>query len=247
MGELHLEIIRDRMTREFNVQANVGKPQVAYKETITRKTTSIGKFIQQTGGRGQYGHAVIEIEPGEPNSGVVFENKIVRGAIPREFISPVEKGITESTKCGVLAGYPVTDILVKLVDGSYHEVDSSELAFRMAGSMALVDGLKNAGCILLEPIMDIEVVTPLEYMGDVIGDLSSRRCRVESMSTRGNVKVIRGFVPLAEVFGYATAIRSLTQGRATYTMEPYSYAEIPKQIASTIINRWAEPVRAAAR
>lgn len=235
MGELHLEIIVDRMRREFKVEANVGKPQVAFKETITKPVDVVGKHIQQSGGRGQYGHVVFEMKPTEPGSGITFESKIVGGAIPREFIAPVKAGVMEASLSGALAGYPVTDIHVDLVDGSFHVVDSSELAFKMAAIHAFKDGMRKASAILLEPIMSIEVTTPEEYMGDVIGDLSSRRCKIESMNQKGNVKAIRGFVPLSEMFGYATSSRSLTQGRATFMMEPSYYAEVPKNVAEKII------------
>lgn len=235
MGELHLEIIVNRLSREFKVEANVGKPQVAYKETITKSVSTVGKFIQQTGGHGQYGHVVMEMFPGLPNSGVIFNNKIVGAAIPREYIPAVKEGVTSAARSGTLAGYPVTDIEVVLVDGTYHVVDSSELAFKMAGSIAFSEGMKKAAAILLEPIMDIEIVVAEEYLGDVIGDLNSRRGKIESIAQRGNVKVIRGLVPLAEMFGYATALRSLTQGRATYTMEPTAYAQVPAHISEKII------------
>ncbi len=236
MGQLHLEIAVDRIMREFNVEARVGTPQVAYRETITKKVSSSGKFIQQSGGRGQYGHAVIEIEPQEmPGLGVTFEDKIRSGAIPREFIPSVKQGIMDAAKSGVLAGYPVTDIKVSLVDGSFHEVDSSELAFKMAAAIALSDGLKKANSILLEPVMDMEIVVPEEYMGQVIGDLNSRRAKIVSLATRLNTRIIRTYVPLAEIFNYATVSRSLTQGRASYTMEPSFYAEVPSHIAEKII------------
>jgi len=236
MGQLHLEIIGDRLLREFNVAVQVGFPQVAYRETITRKVNSSGKFIQQSGGRGQYGHCVIELEPQEtPGAGVTFENKIKGGAIPQEFIPSVKQGTFDAAKSGVLAGYPVTDIKVTLVDGSFHEVDSSELAFKMAAGIALTDGLRKAGPILLEPIMDMEVVTPEEFMGAIIGDLSSRRAKINAINSRANVRAIRVFVPLSEIFNYATVMRSLTQGRASYTMEPSYYAEVPSHIADKII------------
>jgi len=235
MGELHLEVIVDRMFREFNVGANVDKPQVAYKETITRQTRAVGKFIQQSGGRGQYGHVVMDIAPGPKGSGVLFESKIIGGAIPREYIRSVEEGVIEAAQNGHLAGYPVTDINAKLIDGSFHEVDSSDIAFHMAASIALGEGLKNGGSILLEPIMNLEVLTPENYMGDVIGDLSSRRVKIEAITDRGNTKVIRGLAPLSEMFGYATNVRSLTQGRASYTMEPSFYQEVPKNISEKII------------
>jgi elongation factor G len=236
MGQLHLEIIIDRILREFNVEAQVGVPQVAYRETITKKVISTGKFIQQTGGHGQYGHVVIEMSPQEmPGSGVTFEGKIKSGAIPREFIPAVKQGIMGAAKSGVLAGYPVADIKVQLIDGSYHEVDSSELAFQMAAAIAFNDGLKKANPILLEPIMDMEIVVPEEYMGQVIGDLNSRRAKITSLTVRANVRVIRTYVPLAEIFNYATVSRSLTQGRASYTMEPSFYAEVPSHIAEKIV------------
>ncbi|MDO8729618.1 MAG: elongation factor G [Candidatus Omnitrophota bacterium] len=228
MGELHLEVLLDRMKREFKVNTKVGPPQVAYKETITKKAEDVpGKFIQQSGGRGQYGHVVIDVEPGERGSGVVFENKTTGGSIPKEFISPAKQGILESAASGVLAGYPVIDILVELVDGSYHDVDSSEMAFKIAGSMALREAVKRAGPIFLEPVMNLEVVVPEEFLGEVVGDLNSRRCRILDMGQRANVKVIRGEVPLGEMFGYATKVRSLTQGRGSYAMEPLAYQEVP--------------------
>jgi len=236
MGELHLEIIVERMKREFKVEANVGKPQVAFKETITRPVEIVGKHIQQSGGRGQYGHVVLTMRPTEEHGkGIEFESKIVGGSIPREYLPAVKAGVMEASLSGALAGYPVTDIHVELIDGSFHVVDSSELAFKMAAIYAFKDGMRQASAILLEPIMNIEVTTPEEYMGDVIGDLSSRRCKIESMTQKGNVKAIRGFVPLSEMFGYATTSRSLTQGRATFMMEPSYYAEVPKMIAEKII------------
>jgi elongation factor G len=237
MGQLHLEIAIDRMLREFNVEAQVGEPQVAYRETISKKVTSTGKFIQQSGGRGQYGHVVIEMEPQEmPGRGITFEDKIKSGAIPREFIPSVKEGIMGAAKSGVLAGYPVTDTLVNLIDGSFHEVDSSEMAFKMAAAIAFNDGLKKASPILLEPIMDMEVVVPEEYMGTVIGDLNSRRAKIVSLTQRVNVRVIRAYVALAEIFNYATTLRSLTQGRASYTMEPSFYAEVPSHISEKIMS-----------
>ena len=237
MGQLHLEIVIDRIMREFNVEASVGSPQVAYRETITRKISCTGKFIQQSGGHGQYGHVVIEMAPQEmPGLGITFEDKIKRGAIPREFIPSVKNGIFGAAKSGVLAGYPVTDTKVTLIDGSFHEVDSSEMAFQMAAAIAFNDGLKKANPIILEPIMDMEILVPEEYMGTVIGDLNSRRAKIVSLSTRANVRVIRSFVPLAEMFNYATISRSLTQGRASYTMEPSFYAEVPSHIAEKIIS-----------
>ncbi len=235
MGQLHLEIIVDRMRREFNVEANVGKPEVAYKETIVKAVKSEGKFIQQSGGHGQYGHVVIELEPGGRGSGIEFVDKIKGGVIPREYIPAVRKGIEDEAQNGVLAGYPLTDIKVTLYDGSFHEVDSSEFAFRMAGSLALSEGSKKAGLVLLEPIMDIEVTVPEEYMGSVIGDLNSRRCKITTLGQRSNLKVVRGDIPLAETFDYANALRSLTQGRGNYTMEPSYYAEVPSNIAEKIV------------
>lgn len=240
MGQLHLEIIIDRILREFNVEAQVGQPQVAYRETITQKVKSVGKFISQSGGRGQYGHVVLELEPQEtPGAGITFEDKIKSGAIPREFIPSVKEGIFGAAKSGVLSGYPVTDVKAILVDGSFHEVDSSELAFKMAASIGFNDGLRKARPVLLEPIMDIEVIVPEEYMGQVIGDLSSRRAKIVSLAQRANLRTIRANVPLAEVFNYATVLRSLTQGRASYTMEPSFYAEVPSHIAEKIIAGFA--------
>lgn len=235
MGELHLEIIVDRLLREFKVGASVGKPQVAYKETIRTSSKAEGKFIRQTGGRGQYGHVYIEIEPLEQGKGFEFENKVVGGTIPREYIPAVEKGIRESADRGILAGYPVVDIKARLYDGSYHDVDSSEMAFKIAGSMAFKEATKNAKPVLLEPMMSLEIVTPEEYMGDVIGDLNSRRGRIINIEKRGNVQVIKGQVPLAEMFGYATDLRSKTQGRATFTMQFSHYNEVPKGVSEGII------------
>ncbi|MGA1861779.1 elongation factor G [Deferribacter thermophilus] len=235
MGELHLEIIVDRLKREFKVDANIGKPQVAFRETIRKPVKVEGKYIKQTGGRGQYGHVWLEIEPMEPGSGFEFVNKIVGGAIPKEYIPAVEKGVVEAMETGVVAGYPVVDVRVTLFDGSYHEVDSSEMAFKIAASMAFKDGAKKADPVLLEPIMKVEVVVPDEYTGDVMGDLNSRRGRVEGMEMRGNAQVIRCFVPLKEMFGYATVLRSLTQGRGTYTMMFDHYEEVPNNIAEEII------------
>jgi elongation factor G len=235
MGELHLEIIIDRMMREFGVAANVDKPQVAYKETITRSTRSVGKFIQQSGGRGQYGHVVFDMAPMARGSGVMFESKIIGGSVPREYFSSVKEGVMKAAQNGSLAGYPVTDVDVKLVDGSYHEVDSSDIAFQMAGSIAFNDGMKTAGPVLLEPIMNLEVTVPDNFMGDIIGDLNSRRAKIEAIQDVANLKVIRCLAPLSEMFGYATAIRSLSQGRASYTMEPSFYQEVPRNISEKII------------
>ncbi|GAF25699.1 translation elongation factors [Moorella thermoacetica Y72] len=237
MGELHLEIIVDRLLREFKVGAKVGRPQVAYKETIRRPVKAEGKFIRQTGGHGQYGHVIIEIEPQEPGKGYEFVNKIVGGVIPKEYIPAVDAGIQEAMANGVLAGYPVVDVRATLVDGSYHEVDSSEMAFKIAGSLAFKDAAKKAQPVLLEPVMRVEVVVPDEYMGDVIGDLNSRRGRVEGMEPRAGAQVIRAHVPLAEMFGYATDLRSRTQGRGTYVMQFDHYEEVPKNIAEEIISK----------
>jgi elongation factor G len=235
MGELHLEIIVDRLLREFKVGANVGKPQVAYKETIRTKSKAEGKFVRQTGGRGQYGHVYLEIEPSEPGKMFEFVNAIVGGAIPREYISAVEKGIKEATDRGILAGYPIVNVTVKLYDGSYHEVDSSEMAFKIAGSMGFREAAKKANPVLLEPIMSVEAVTPEEHLGDVIGNLSSRRGKVQNIERRGNAQVIRAQVPLSEMFGYATDLRSMTQGRATYTMQFSHYEEVPKGVSEEIV------------
>ena len=237
MGELHLEIIVDRMMREFNVAANVGKPQVAYKETIRKKADAEGKYIRQTGGRGQYGHAKITVEPSGVGVGFVFENDIIGGSIPREYIKPIEQGIKEAMQSGVLAGYEVKDVKVTLYDGSYHEVDSSEIAFKIAGSMAFKEACRKASPALLEPVMKVEVVLPEEYMGDVIGDLNARRGRIEGMEARPGTQIIKSLVPLSSMFGYATDLRSRTQGRATYTMHFAHYEEVPKQIADEIIAR----------
>ncbi|RMH81133.1 MAG: elongation factor G [Acidobacteria bacterium] len=235
MGELHLEIIVDRMKREYGIEVNVGKPQVAYKETIKGKAVGEGKFIRQTGGRGQYGHAIIEIEPLERGQGFIFENAIVGGIIPKEFIPAVEEGIKEATQNGVLAGYPVVDLKVKLFDGSFHEVDSSEMAFKIAGSLAFKEAAKKANPTLLEPIMEVEVETPEDYVGDVIGDLNSRRGRIVGMENKGIITAIKAYVPLAEMFGYATTLRSLTQGRGTFIMKFSHYDEVPHSIAEQII------------
>jgi len=237
MGELHLEIIVDRLRREFGVEANIGRPQVAYRETIRARAENVeGRFVRQTGGRGQYGHVVINLEPGGPGTGFVFEDRIVGGVIPREYIRPVEQGIREALENGVLAGYPVIDVKVELVDGSYHDVDSSEMAFKIAGSMAIKEGIRRAKPVLLEPIMDVEVVTPAEYMGDLIGDLSSRRGRVGGMTERAGARVIGASVPLGEMFGYSTTLRSLSQGRAVYTMQFAHYDEVPKSKAEEIVS-----------
>jgi elongation factor G len=237
MGELHLEIIVDRLRREFSVEANIGRPQVSYRETIRSRSEKVeGKFVRQSGGRGQYGHVVINIEPMEPGGGFVFEDRVKGGVIPREFISSVEQGIKEALDSGVLAGYPVIDLKVELIDGSYHDVDSSEMAFKIAGSMAIKNGVKKSAPVLLEPVMDVEVVTPSDYMGDIIGDLSSRRGKVGGMTDRGDAQIIGASVPLGEMFGYATTLRSLSQGRAVYTMQFAHYEEVPKSKAEEIIN-----------
>ncbi len=235
MGELHLEIIVDRLKREFKVEANIGNPQVAYRETFRKELKSEGKYVKQSGGRGQYGHVWIELIPLEAGGGFEFENKIVGGAIPKEYIPAVEKGIIEAMESGVIAGYPVVDCKAVLYEGSYHEVDSNEMAFKIAGSMAFKDGMKKASPVLLEPIMKVEVVTPDEYMGDVMGDLSSRRGRIEGMNVEGNAQVINSMVPLKEMFGYSTVLRSLTQGRATYTMQFDHYEDVPNNIAEEIV------------
>ena len=235
MGELHLDIIVDRLKREFKVEANVGKPQVAYKETIREKVKVEGKFIRQSGGRGQYGHVWLEMEPLEPGSGIQFESKIVGGVVPKEYIKPIEEGIREAAESGVLAGYPVIDFKATLVDGSYHEVDSSEMAFKIAGSMAFKEGCRKAKSVILEPIMRVEITVPEEYMGDVIGDINSRRGKMEGMEARSGSQIIRGFIPLSEMFGYATDLRSKTQGRGTYAMEPSHYEEVPRSILETIV------------
>lgn len=238
MGELHLEIIVDRLLREFKVEANVGRPQVAYRETAGKSLEGIeGKFIRQSGGRGQYGHVVINLIKGEPGEGYEFTNKIVGGVVPKEYINPVDKGIQEALGSGTLAGYPVVDIGVELVDGSYHEVDSSEAAFKIAGSMAVKEALRRSNPVLLEPVMSVEVETPEDYMGDVMGNLSSRRGQIQGMDDRGNAKVVNAMVPLSEMFGYATDLRSSTQGRASYTMQFSSYEPIPKSVAEEIISK----------
>jgi elongation factor G len=237
MGELHLEIIVDRLMREFNVNANVGRPQVAYRETIGKRVDKVeGRFVRQTGGRGQYGHAVINMEPAEPGEGYEFVDKIVGGKIPREYIPSVDLGIQEAMEAGILAGYPVVDVRVELTDGSYHDVDSSEMAFKVAGSMAFKNAMQRAQPKLLEPVMAVEVVTPEEYLGDVMGDLNSRRGRVEGLEPRGNAQAIRARVPLATMFGYATDLRSTTQGRATFTMQFDRYEEAPQSIAGEIVS-----------
>ncbi len=235
MGELHLDIIVDRLKREFKVECNVGKPQVAYKETIRNKVKVQGKFIRQSGGKGQYGDVWFEMEPLEPGKGIEFESKIVGGAVPKEYIKPIEQGMREAAESGILAGYPVIDFKATLVDGSYHEVDSSEMAFKIAASMAFKEGCKQAKAVILEPIMKVEITVPEEYMGDVIGDINSRRGRMEGMDSDDGMQEIHSFVPLSEMFGYATDLRSKTQGRGTYTMEPSHYEEVPKSVFDNIV------------
>jgi elongation factor G len=237
MGELHLDIIVDRMKREFKVEANVGKPQVAYRETIRKPVNQEGKFVRQSGGRGQYGHVYVKIEPQEPAAGYEFVNAIVGGVVPKEYINAVDKGIKEQMENGVIAGFPVVDVKVTLYDGSYHDVDSSEMAFKIAGSMAFRDGAQKAKPVLLEPIMKVEVVTPDEYMGDVMGDLNRRRGLPQGMDDSPSGKVIRAEVPLAEMFGYATDLRSMSQGRATYSMEFEKYAEVPQTVADSVLRK----------
>ena len=235
MGELHLDIIVDRMKREFHVDANVGKPQVAYKETIRKHVKVEGKFIRQSGGKGQYGHVWLEVEPNEAGKGYSFESRIVGGVVPKEYVKPVDEGVQDAMKAGILAGYPVVDVKVALVDGSYHEVDSSEAAFHIAGSMAFKEACRQGGAVLLEPIMKVDITVPEEYMGDVIGDVNSRRGRMEGMDTEQGVTTIHSFIPLSEMFGYATDLRSKTQGRGVYSMEPSHYEEVPKSVLETIV------------
>jgi len=235
MGELHLEIIVDRMLREFKVDCNVGNPQVAYRETIRKPAKAEGKFVRQSGGHGQYGHCWLELTPQEPGAGFTFENKIVGGVIPKEFINPIENGVREAMDNGVIAGYPVVDVKVTVYDGSYHEVDSSEMAFKIAGSMAFRNAAEKANPVLLEPYVKVEVIVPEEYMGDVMGDINSRRGRIEGMEARNGAQVINAFVPLSEMFGYSTDLRSKTQGRGNYSMEVSYYDEVPKNIAEAII------------
>jgi len=237
MGELHLEIIVDRMKREFKVEANVGKPQVAYRETLRATIEQEGKFVRQSGGRGQYGHVLLKLEPKPAGEGYEFVNGIVGGSIPKEFIPAVDKGIQEAMEGGVIAGYPIVDVKVTLFDGSYHDVDSNEMAFKIAGSIGFKEGFKNAKPVLLEPIMKVEVVTPEDYYGDVIGDLNRRRGQIMGMDEGVSGKVVNAEVPLAEMFGYATSVRSMSQGRATFTMEFERYAEVPANVAEIILKR----------
>jgi elongation factor G len=237
MGELHLEIIVDRLLREFNVEANVGQPQVAYRETLTKTVKSEGRFIRQSGGRGQYGHVWLTIEPQAPGKGFEFVNRIVGGAIPREYIPAVQKGVIEAMEKGVLAGYPMVDIKVTLFDGSYHEVDSSEMAFKIAGSMGFKEGARQASPILLEPMMSVEIITPEEFMGQVVSDLNSRRGKTTKVEYRGGTDVIAGEAPLANMFGYATDLRSLTQGRATFTLQFSHYSPVPSSVSEEILSK----------
>ena len=235
MGQLHLEIMVDRLIKEFNVTARVGKPQVAYKETITRRIESVGKFVQQAGGRGQYGHVVLLMEPLEKGKGIVFENKIKSGAIPKEYISSVKQGVLEAVESGILGGYPVVDIKATLIDGSYHDVDSSELAFKVAGEIGIKEGLRKAKSVVLEPVMDLEVISPTEYVSQVIGDLNSRRAKISSIRERKNLRIVKADVPLSEVFNYADTLRNLTQGRASYTIEPSYYEKVPEELLLKIL------------
>ena len=243
MGELHLDIIVDRLKREFHVDCTVGNPQVAYRETIRKEVESQGKFVRQSGGKGQYGDCWLKLTPLQPGEGFKFENKIVGGAIPKEYIAPVEAGVKEAMENGVIAGYPMVDIAVTVFDGSYHEVDSSEMAFKIAGSMGFKSGALKANPVLLEPYMKVEVTIPEEYMGDVIGDLNSRRGRIEGMEARSGAQVITAYVPLSEMFGYATDLRSKTQGRGNYSMEVDHYEEVPKNIAEASLLKIRGPHR----
>jgi elongation factor G len=235
MGELHLDIIVDRMKREFNVEANIGQPQVSYRETIRDKAEAEGKYVKQSGGRGQYGHCWLRIEPQEPGAGSIFLDEVKGGTIPREYIPAIEKGFKEALDKGIVAGYPMVDVKAAVFEGSYHEVDSSEAAFKMAGIMAFKEACRKANPVLLEPIMKVEVTTPEEYMGNVIGDLNSKRGQIDQMTDRGNLKVIDAKVPLAEMFGYATQLRSMSQGRANYSMEFLHYNEVPRHVAEAIV------------
>ena len=240
MGELHLEIIRDRMLREFKVDANSGKPQIAYRETITMKATGEGKLIKQSGGRGQYGHVIVNVRPGERGKGIVVENKVVGGTIPKEYIPACKKGVEEAVLNGVVGGYPVIDVEVDIIDGSYHDVDSNELAFKMAAIFATKDGFKKAGAILLEPIMKVENSTPEEYQGDIMGDLSRRRAAIKGIEAKNNLSIINADVPLAEMFGYSTAIRSLSKGRSSYSMEPSHFEQVPAQVLAAVLDQKAK-------
>lgn len=237
MGELHLDIIVDRLFREFKVEATVGAPQVSYKETIRKAVRADGKFVRQSGGRGQYGHCVLEVEPQEPGKGYEFVNKIVGGSIPKEYIAPVDAGIQEAMNSGVLGGFNVVDVKVTLVDGSYHDVDSSEMAFKIAGSMGFKEACRKADPVLLEPIMKVDVVVPEDYLGDVMGDLSSRRGRIEGMDEHDGVMAVHAFVPLSQMFGYATVLRSRTQGRGTFVMQISHFEEVPKNLMDDILKK----------
>jgi elongation factor G len=237
MGELHLEIIRDRMLREFKVEANSGKPQIAYRETITVPATGEGKLVKQSGGRGQYGHVIVNVRPGEKGKGLVIENKVVGGTIPKEYIPACKKGIEEAVRNGIVGGYPVIDVEVDIIDGSYHDVDSNELAFKMAAIFAAKDGFKKAKAILLEPIMKVENSTPEEYQGDIMGDLNRRRGKIMSIETRGGLSIVNAEVPLAEMFGYSTAIRSLSKGRSSYSMEPHAFEQVPEQVKAAVLEQ----------
>jgi elongation factor G len=240
MGELHLEIIRDRMLREFKVEANSGKPQIAYRETITSSATGEGKLIKQSGGRGQYGHVIVNVRPGERGKGLVIENKVVGGTIPKEYIPACKKGVEEAVLNGVVGGYPVIDVEIDIIDGSYHDVDSNELAFKMAAIFAAKDGFKKAGAILLEPIMKVENSTPEEYQGDIMGDLSRRRAAIKGIEAKNNLSIINADVPLAEMFGYSTAIRSLSKGRSSYSMEPSHFEQVPAQVLAAVLDQKAK-------
>ena len=235
MGELHLEVLVERMKREFKVEANVGAPQVAYRETIRKEAEAEGKYIKQTGGRGQYGHCYLRVEPQTEGKGFEFVDAVKGGVIPREYITPIEKGVKEALERGVVAGFPVVDVKVTVFDGSYHEVDSSEIAFKMAGSLAFQEAAKRAGPVLLEPIMKVEVVVPEEFMGDVMGDINAKRGQIQEMTERGSAKVVRSIVPLSAMFSYSTNLRSMTQGRGSYTMEFSHYAEVPGNVAKNIV------------
>ena len=238
MGELHLEILVDRLLREFKVQAHVGKPQVAYTEAITKAVENVeGKFVRQSGGRGQYGHVIINVEPNELGKGYHFESKIVGGVVPREYINPVSQGIEEAIKNGIIAGYPIEDVRVELIDGSYHDVDSSEVAFKVAGSMAIQEACRRANPAIMEPLMQVEVTVPEEYLGDVMGDINSRRGNIDGMEQRKDAHVLRANVPLSNMFGYATDLRSITQGRAVFHMEFSKYQQVPASVESEIIER----------
>ena len=237
MGELHLEVLVDRMIREFKVAANIGKPQVSYRETVRKAAEGNGRHVRQTGGKGQYGHAVIKLEPLEKGGGYEFVDKIVGGTIPREYIKPVDQGIREALQTGIFAGYPMVDVKVTLFDGSFHDVDSSEMAFKIAGSLAIKDAVQKADPTILEPVMRVEVTMPEEFMGDVIGDLNKRRGHMEGMENRSGTQIVRAFVPLAEMFGYVTDLRSMTQGRASSSMEFSHYAEVPRSIADELVQK----------